>query len=124
MSNYFNDFPPIKDGMIYSFAFSAAMTGAVTMNPAAAITSGVVGALASGVSSLAKPLFEKMGILDKNKEIGKRTAIVLLADFIISGGKTTLRQALIYLVGNAIQVYQRGSAFPPLSNEAFCHLKI
>ncbi len=121
--DYFNN---VKDGAMYSFILSTAFTGAVTMNLQTAVASGAVSALASVLSSVALPILKKNGIdsLDTKMEIAKRTAVVILADLIFTGGKTTLRQSMIYLVTNAVMVFQQGTAFPSKGNEAFCHLKL
>jgi hypothetical protein len=138
MEDFFNDYiyqpacglcnklPEMKTGAFYSFVLSAAITGVVTANPSTALISGAVSATASVISSLVSPILAKNGLIpsgDKG-EIGKRTACILIADYLFTGGKTTMRQALVSTVMSAVIVFQNPLSAYNDTNQRFVNLKV
>lgn len=124
-SDYYQSIPSIKEGgAVYSFILSAAITAVVGATPAAVLTSGAIGAVASVISSLAVPILSQIKPHGRTMEVLKRTVVLIAASFLVTGQSMVLRQLAIYLVCNAVAVLQSGrGTFEAKANEIYFSLR-
>lgn len=90
--------PPMKDQAIRSFVLSAGITTTVSLNLVTGMAGGAVAALASVIYSVAKPALENCMVFDLQKESTARTLASIASHFILSGGRTTLQQAIVFSI--------------------------